>query len=214
MRTAKLTDPVETGKSARDDEELAALGIDKAGAAAGDGEGLAFKPIPPERARITRPFDGYPLKKFKFGEVETFTAFIVALNPTVPVPQDPANKKVRTKKGMVQVNTYHSRVIRDRETKENEQVRFDREITIGGSKFLCAIVPSHNVRAQICFKHDPQKNRVEVDRRYMLLDSEQAGRLKKVFDQVINPKLNMERDAKFIAGESTEDGGEAEPVQE
>lgn len=199
-----LKDPVErsAGKAA-EKAELSALDIRNV-----DKEELSFKPIPPERARITRPFDGYPLKKFKHGQVETFTAFIVALNPTVPVIQDPANQK--------KFKTYHSRVIRDTETRENFIVMFDREIEIKGTVYQCAIVPSHNVRAQIVFKYDTTKKvpKIEVDRRYLLLDSDQDSRLKRVFEQVINPTIKMERDAAFITGESNTDTGEASHLEE
>jgi hypothetical protein len=179
------------------------LDIKKAG-------GLTFKPIPPERAKVSKPFDGYPLKKLKFGEVETFTTYIVALNPTVQVVQDPSNRKVKTQSGMVQVHNYHSRAMRDKETRENVQVMFDRNIEVEGRVYQCAIIPSHNVRAQVCFNFDTQKNRIVVDSRYLLLDSDQDSRLKRVFEQVINPNIKMEREAAFIAGESKEDAGEAE----
>ena len=200
---AKLVDPVAKSGEKQEAAELGALDIKKAG-------GLTFKPIPPERARVSRPFDGYPLKKLKFGEVDTFTTYIVALNPTIQVVQDPSNRKVKTKTGMKQVHNYHSRFIRDRETKSNTICMFDRDIEVDGRMYQCAIVPSHNVRAQICFAFDAQKNRIVVDNRYLLLDSEQDNRLKRVFEQVINPNIKMEREAAFISGESKEDAGEAE----
>ena len=204
MARAKLIDPVAKGKT-----ELGALDIKKAG-------GLTFKPIPPERARVSRPFDGYPLgsKKIKFGEIDTFTTYIVALNPTVQVVQDPSNRKVKTKEGMVQVHNYHSRFVRDRETKSNTICMFDRDIEVDGRSYQCAIIPSHNVRAQVCFNYDAQKNRIVVDSRYLLLDSEQDSRLKRVFEQVINPNIKMEREAAFISGESKDDTGGVEPVTE
>jgi len=204
MARAKLIDPVAKGKT-----ELGALDIKKAG-------GLTFKPIPPERARVSRPFDGYPLgsKKIKFGEIDTFTTYIVALNPTVQVVQDPSNRKVKTKEGMVQVHNYHSRFVRDRETKSNTICMFDRAIEVDGRSYQCAIIPSHNVRAQVCFNYDAQKNRIVVDSRYLLLDSEQDSRLKRVFEQVINPNIKMEREAAFISGESKDDTGGVEPVTE
>lgn len=203
MARPKLVDPVAKGGEQQEKDEMAGMDIKKAG-------GLSFKPIPPERARVNRPFDGYPLKKIKFGEVDTFTTFIVALNPTVQVVQDPANRKVKTKNGMEQVRNYHSRVIRDRETRENIICVFDRDIEVEGRAYHCAIIQSHNVRAQVCFAFDPQKNRIVVDSRYLLLDSEQDSRLKRVFEQVINPNIKMEREAAFIAGESKTDTGETE----
>jgi len=205
MPRANLVDPVAKGGEQQERSELGALDIKKV-------DGLTFKPIPPERARISKPFDGYPIgsKKLEFGKVDTFTTYIVALNPTIHVIQDPSNRKVKTKAGMVQVHNYHSRVIRDRETKENILCMFDRDIEVDGRTYQCAIIPSHNVRAQVCFAYDPQKNRIVVDSRYLLLDSEQDSRLKRVFEQVINPNIRMEREAAFISGESKEDAGEAE----
>ena len=203
MARKKLVDPVARSGEKQEAAELGALDIKKAG-------GLTFKPIPPERARVSRPFDGYPMKKLKFGEVDTFTTYIVALNPTIQVVQDPSNRKVKTKDGMKQVHNYHSRFIRDRETKSNTICMFDRDIEVDGRMYQCAIIPSHNVRAQVCFNFDAQKNRIVVDNRYLLLDSEQDNRLKRVFEQVINPNIKMEREAAFISGESKEDAGEAE----
>ncbi|TSA53377.1 MAG: hypothetical protein D4R45_05670 [Planctomycetaceae bacterium] len=215
----KLTDPVEDGK-VKKDNDLQALDMSNAA--------LSFKPIPPERARITRPFDGYPIgsrkvtigtyknKKGKAQDLVIPSTYIVALNPTVPVYQDPSNKKVKTKEGMVQIKTVHARVIRDRELNENIHVPFDREMTIGEQTYQYAVVSAHNVRAQICFKYDTTKKvpKIEVDRRYLLLDSEQISRLKQVFEQVINPRLRMEREAAFITGESETDTGGVEPITE
>lgn len=210
MPRPKLIDPVQKAGTAQEEKELGALDIKKTG-------GLTFKPIPPERARVTRPFDGYPLgsKKIKFGLVDTFQTYIVALNPTVPIAQDPSNRKIKQKDGhMEQVRTAHSRVIRDRETKSNTICVFDRDIEVDGRMYQCAIIPSHNVRAQVCFNLDPNNGRIKVDSRYLLLDSEQVGRLKRVFEQVINPLVKMEREAAFISGESQTDTGEVEPITE
>ncbi len=176
---------------------------------------LSFKPIPPETARITRPFDGYPFKRLIMGKVKTYEHCVVALNPTVPVPQDPANRRVKQKDGTLKrVETCHSRVIRDRENNENVHVPFDRAFEVDGRMYQCAIVESHNVRAQICFNYDAQKQRIVVDPRYLLLDVAQRNKLKDVFSQVINPLIKMEREAAFIAGESTTDVGGADLVSE
>ncbi|MFH2076880.1 MAG: hypothetical protein ABIJ57_16330 [Pseudomonadota bacterium] len=203
-----LVDPVagETGKEASDEMEV--MDLKKAPT-------LSFQPIPPETARITRPFDGYPFRKFKVGLFNTYEHCVVALNPTVPVPQDPANRKVKQKDGkMGQVRTCHSRIIRDRETNENIHVPFDRDVEVDGRPYQVAIMESHNVRAQICFFYDPQKQRIVVDPRYLLLDVGQRNKLRDVFQQVINPNIKMEREAAFIAGESKEDAGGADLVPE
>jgi hypothetical protein len=177
-------------------------------------EDLAFKPVRPEAARTVRPFDGYPLKKVKIDGKDVISTYIVALNPTVQVRQDPSNKKVKTKQGLVQVNTTHSRFIRDYEEQENNIVSFDRTITIKGQDYFYDVVPSHNVRAQLFFKFDNEKQRIVVDPNYMLLDSDQESRLKRVFEQIMNPALKVEREASFISGESQSDAGETDPLKE
>ena len=92
---------------------------------------------------------------------------------------------------------------------------FDRTITVKGQEYMYAYVPSHNVRAQLFFKFDNDKQRIIVDPNYMLLDSEQESRLKRVFEQIINPALKLEREASFISGESKDDtGGAVEPLKE
>lgn len=184
----------------------------------GDGKGkdeglkgiseLNFQPIPVKAARISKPFDGYPMKKVRIGEADTFLAFVVALNPTVPVRLDPANRKVKQKDGtFAQVKNTHARFIRDYEENENVEVVFDRIVEVGGKEYYCAIVPSHNVRAQLCYKYVEKNQRIEVDTNYLFLDTDQDQRLKRVFEQIINPKLRLEREASFISGESKEDPG-------
>ena len=177
--------------------------------------GLDFQPIPVAAARVSRPFDGYPMKKVKIGEAQTFAAYVVALNPAVPVRQDPANTKVKQKDGTFQqIKNHHSRFIRDYESGDNNEVVFDRVVEIGGREFFCAIVPSHNVRAQLCFKYDNERRRVEVDADYLFLDTAQDQRLKRVFEQIINPKLQLEREASFISGESNDDAGDEKTLTE
>ena len=51
--------------------------------------------------------------------------------------------------------------------------------------------------------------RIEVDPNYLFLDLEQNQRLKRVFEQIINPKLKLEREAAFISGESNVAGEQA-----
>jgi len=207
MARPRLTDPVDKGKAAAlEAGEADSVDIRKTEPT------LNFKPIPPSSAQVSRPFDGYPLKSIEIGEIKTKTAFIIALNPTVQVPQDPNNRRIKTKSGMVKVQTYHSRFIRDRENRQNADVQFNIPVEVDGRTYQCAIVASHNVRAQIMYSFDNQKNRIVVDNRYLLLDSEQTSRLKRVFEQVINPNIKMEKEAAFISGESKADTGETEPL--
>lgn len=178
---------------------------------------LEPKAVRPSAARVTNPFDGYPFKKkIKVGEYVDpedrkkkdsmiSASFIVILNPTVQVRQDKSNTKYPN---------YHSRAIRDYEERDNTIIVFDRKMEIKGKTYLYAVVPSHNVRAQLFFKYDNNKQRIEVVSDYLLLDTEQESRLRRVFEQVINPKLKIEREASFISGESKVDTGEGEPLTE
>jgi hypothetical protein len=196
MAAPKKTDPV-AGEGKPTDTALKGIGE------------LNFQPIPLKAARVSRPFDGYPMKKIKIGEADTYLAYVVALNPTVAVRLDPSNRKVKMKDGtFTQINNTHARFIRDYEEKENVEVVFDRIVEVGGKEYYCAIVPSHNVRAQLCFKYNDKAQRIEVDSNYLFLDLEQDQRLKRVFEQIINPKLQLEREAAFIAGESNVAGEE------
>jgi hypothetical protein len=155
------------------------------------------------------------MREVKIGGAATYAAYVVALNPTVQVRQDPANTKVKQKNGTFkQIKNHHSRFIRDYETGDNNEVVFDRIVKIGDREFFCAIVPSHNVRAQLCFKYDNERRRVEVDTDYLFLDAAQDKRLKRVFEQIINPKLRLEREASFISGESKEDSEEEKILTE
>ena len=86
---AKLKDPV--------------AGEEKKGASIKNLEDFEFKPVRPEAARAARPFDGYPLKKVKIDGKDVYATYIVALNPTFQVRQDPSNRKVKTKDGLVQI---------------------------------------------------------------------------------------------------------------
>lgn len=202
MAEAKKKDPAGGSKGKAEDK---VQGVD-----------LDFKPIPMKTEKIPRPFDGYPLMtKVNLGGFEVSGTYVVALNPTVLVRQDPSNKKVKQKDGTFkQVQNAHSRFVRDYEEGDNTEIVFDRELEIKGKSYFCAYVPSHNVRAQICFFYDSKAKRVKVDQKYLLLDTGQSSRLRQVFDQVINPKLKVEREAAFIAGEEKESDGETKPLTE
>jgi hypothetical protein len=219
MGEKKKNDPVGNGKAGKEETALVGIG-EESKVTASKSEKVAvemplnFKPIPQKAAKIRRPFDGYPMKDVKIGEAKTYATYVVALNPTVQVKLDPANHKVKTKDGMVQVKNYHSRMIRNMETRNNEDVVFDRLVEVGGQEYACAIIPSHNVRAQICFSYNSKSKRIDIDSRYLMLDTEQGNRLREVFQQVINPKIKMERQAQFISGESQEDAGEVKPLTE
>lgn len=115
---------------------------------------------------------------------------------------------------MTQMVNYHSRSIRDYENRTNEIVIFDRKLTIGNQDYYCAVIPSHNIRAQLCYKYNSKSKQLETDNRYLFLDEEQSGRLRQVFEQIINPKLKMEREADFLSGTGSQDAGEVKPLTE
>lgn len=170
-------------------------------------ENYTLTPVRPEAAKLKRPFDGYPFKKVKIGDHKFISAFIVAIDPDViKTRQDPSNRK--------KVKNYHAPMIRDYEEQDNMLVTFNKEITINGKMYLYDVVPSHNVRAQLVFKYNAKTKRIEVVPGILLMDDGQVNRLKQLYDQIINPKLKIEREASFIAGESKDDGGESEPLNE
>lgn len=170
-------------------------------------ENYTLTAVKPEAAKLKRPFDGYPFKKVQIGSNKIISTFIVAIDPDViKTRQDPSNRK--------KVKNYHAPMIRDYEEQDNMLVSFDKEITIGGKTYFYDVVPSHNVRAQLVFKYNNKTKRIDVIPGVLLMDDGQVSRLKQLYDQLINPKLKMEREASFIAGESKEDGGEGEPLTE
>jgi hypothetical protein len=105
-------------------------------------------------------------------------------------------------------------MIRDYQEQDNVLVSFDKEIIVSGKTYFYDVVPSHNVRAQLVFRYNANNRKIEVVPGILLMDDGQVQRLKQVFEQIINPKLKIEREASFIAGENHTDGGESEPLTE
>lgn len=203
---AKLKDPVEENDTSIE-KEMDSFDLSK----------LTVQAIPEETARVRRPFDGYPLKYTKINGVKFCLTHLVAHNRIAdPVAQDPSNRKVKTKHtpdgkdGMVQILTYHNRSIRDiaNGNRGNVAVWFDRPVKTANGMFYCSIVPDEYVRAQLCFVHNTKTQRIEIDKRYLLLDLEQKNRLREVFQQIIIPNIRIERAAQYISGESPESPAE------
>ena len=182
-----------------------------------------FKPLDQKTAVSSHPFDGYPTQMVKVGTYmfkgkETDLMIpkhaIVALNPKEVVFKDPSgdrqsvtNRKTGETK-IVNIHAPHNRCVVDYENGGfNTDVCFDREIITEDGKTLgrCAFIASHSARAQIMFKLDQRGERINVDRRYLLLDSGQGKRLRRVFEMIVNPKIKTERLARSISGESEED---------
>lgn len=208
-RPKTYTDPVDGANEAQElEKEMESFDLSK----------VKVQAIPPEAAKASRPFDGYPLKYAGKGKDRLCLTHLVGYNHLAkPLRQDPSNKLKKNGDGkMVKILTTHNRLIKDPETKENLDVVFDRLKRTADGEFYFAIVPSPYVRAQLCFAYDNKLQRIIVDTRYLLLDLDQKDRLKRCFEQVINPQLKIERDAEFISGKSTEAPSEyqEEPVIE
>ena len=176
--------------------------------------------IPSSVTRATHPFEGYPIgRKVKVGETLISTTFIVILNDPDAVFQDESGKRVtqetfkkdakgndiraedadgRLKKPkvasrkIITLKTYHNRITNVPNTGDAIDTVFDRVIKVGNRDEVCAIVPSHSARAQICLALN-KAGRVEVDRRYKLADLNQIGRLRRVFDAVNYQQMKAER---------------------
>ena len=89
--------------------------------------------------------------------------------------------------------TYHNRLIHNYETDMNEDVVFDRDFEMkDGMVRNCAIVPSHNIRAQLVYSLDERTGSIKVDSRYSLLDRNQASRLLRIM-KVINAPTQSEQ---------------------
>ena len=170
-----------------------------------------FQQIPEQAARRASPFEGYALKPpIKIGEVEFSRTFIVGLNPMVYVAHDPSGDKVtvfdKRKKKDVIVNyqTVHSRMVPDWEQGgQNTDVVFDRELQLKDGKVKVAIVPSGAVRSMLVLKLT-RDGAARVNKRYVLLDTDQWKRLRRWFQMITQPKRKAERDAAAIMGESQE----------
>lgn len=180
-----------------------------------------FKPLQQRAAATPHPFDGYPRRMVKVGtfaggkkDLMMPSYAVVALNPKEVVPQDPSGQRqsIREKKSgrekIVDIYAPHNRCVVDYENGgQNTDVCFDRTIELGNGQKLerCAFIKSHSVRAQIMFKLDGRGERIQVDGRYLLLDTGQSSRLRRVFEMIVNPKIKKERLSKAISGESDED---------
>lgn len=183
-----------------------------------------FKPLQPRMSSAPHPFDGYPNNMVKVGEVQNGpnpkarkdimvpSYAVVALNPKEAVFEDPSgNGQSVMKNGKeVRVNIYapHNRCVVDYEAGGvNVDICFDRTIELEEGKSLarCAFIKSHSARCQVMFKLDIKGERIQIDNRYLLLDTGQASRLRRVFEMIINPKIKNERLARAISGESEED---------
>ena len=203
VREGSLIDPVAEGQ-ARDemeqqDREIDAMVIDNLSLA-------DFQPMPVDAARQPHPFEGYPQQKVKIGEYKdrmgkmiplmVSKTHIVGLSPKEYVHQDPSGKNVshivNGKETFVTIKTYHNRIVRD-QMGRNQIVQFDREAVFPDGTLRIAIVPDHTARAQLFFTVERKTGKVIPDRRYLLADGEQRGRLRRVFEAFHYQQTRSER---------------------
>ena len=167
-----------------------------------------FKPLPVQAAKQVHPFDGYPFpKKIKIGtykekgvekDLMVCPTFLVALAPNEYVHQDISNKGVsQVSNGVERVvdfETFHNRsVVNSRG--QNTDIVFDRTVTLPSGKKITrvAIIDDHLCRAQVMFSVNRRSGKVEVDTRYIILDQDQAGRLRKTFEMFNYQQTKSER---------------------
>lgn len=202
-KQGKLVDPVDGLNEENElEKESAALDISK----------LTPVAIPLSAAKVSRPFDGYPVKNIrlplkkptvidgkKVSDIGVCLTHIVLYNHVhSPIAQDDSAPRVKGKT----LQTYHNRYVRDAANggNSNVSVHFDRPIETAKGEFYGSIIPDPYIRCQLCFKLNPQTNRIEIDNRYLLLDADQFNALKKCYEQVINPQLKIEKAADYISG--------------
>lgn len=186
MAKDKVVDPIDSIFAAREsnpEEDMLTL------------ENLSIsdlKVIPREMAQSSHPFDGYPIKKQRVQGIDRpiNLTHLVALHPNFSVPQDPSGVgyTVRDQKThqmkTINLETSHGRTVVDYENgRRNVMVIFDRKVKLGdGTELKCAVVPSHSARAQLAFMMN--KDKIVPDTRYILIDRDQAKRLRQVFERV------------------------------
>lgn len=201
----QLRDPAETIRQAKQAE-------DNIGSVRSMDD-LTFVPIPRSRARASSPFDGYPFKpKVEIGQdkgkpVMVSASYIVAVAPSVKKPDDPSGQGVsimsRGQEKIVNLPSYHSRTFVDHDRGgATTEVVFDREWVQGGTRLQYAIVTSHAVRSQLMYLYNDRSRRIETDTRYIWPDPDQASRLRKLFEMILNPKIRVEQLASIVAGET------------
>lgn len=226
----KYQDPVDKGKAQKDRADVKAqeekLSFSRLKLA-------DFKAVPRRAAQIPHPFEGYPERMMQAGtytvdNTNTLHAdpneigkekplminatHVVALSPSLGVEQDPSGRNIMVgdpAKGtekMVTIHTSHNRVVSYGGM--SFDAVFDRILELeDGQKVRYCLVPDPVYRAQIIFFWNAAKGSdgaIDTRPDYLLLDSGQVGRLRQVFQMIINPRLKIERVARAISGESEE----------
>jgi len=213
----KLTDPVE-GKISDQEPDEESFGTSEHDESVLSETEIGA--LPEKITQTPNPFDGYPLaRKVKVGEVMVSATYIMLLKDPDNIFQDPSGRGVtheffaKNKQGedirledadgklkkpkvekrtSVTLKSYHNRITVHPITGEATDTVFDRYIMVGSRERMCALVPSHIARAQICLMVD-NKGVIRIDRRYELADPKQASRIREVFNQVHYQQMKTER---------------------
>ncbi len=100
--------------------------------------------------------------------------------------------KVKSRK-IINLRTSHNRVTTNPGGgRDSHDSVFDRKVMVKNrGEMMCAIIPDPIHRAMVCFKLE--KGRMVVDKRYMLADPKQKGRLRDVFRKVHYQQMKAER---------------------
>lgn len=173
-----------------------------------------FSPVAQKMASgASDPFTGYHMEKIelpgvhdeKGAPIKKPKTFIVALSPSLSVPQDKSGKGVtiqhpKTKvTNIVDIPSSHSRIVKDA-SGQNHEIVFDRDIeTKDGKNLKYAIIADHLMRAQCIFR--TVKGKLRVDDRYVLMDTKQDSRLRELFVRFNYQELKHERSAKKFDSE-------------
>jgi len=176
--------------------------------------------LPDKIVRTKNPFDGYPLaRNVKVDNFMTSATFIILLKNPEDIFQDPSGKGVSheffaknkagedirledadgklkkpkvEKRTTINLMTHHNRVTVHPITGNTTDTVFDRKVMVGNRERICAYVPSHVDRAQICLMLD-KRGIMQIDRRYELADPKQGSRLQDVFRQANYQQMKAER---------------------
>ena len=215
----KYKDPVEQGeaKEKREAQEIEALekAVDINSLSLDD-----FKAASVADVRSRHPFDGYPERDVVVGEyggkpLKIKLSHIVAY--TGKIHSDPSGKRVTL--GYPELRNKEGQVIRP-STERMGSIKpsmsfrakdyesggvdidcvFDRTIKVAAAKgsdemrdleHVC-FVPSPSVRAQLMFRYNSKTERIEANPDMKLADPNQIGRLRRIFEMIINPRIRLE----------------------
>ena len=226
-----MTDPVEKNQGDQQEKDNKALeeAFDISNLKISD-----FKSAQLKDARPRHPFDGYPDRRIQIGTYpenpnnpkSKELPLIVNLTHLIvfkeEVKQDKSGERVslgfpemRNNEGkIIRPNTQKTGTIRtahNRRAKDYESggvdvdIVFDRTINLAdGQLDQAAIVPSPSVRAQIVFFYNSKTERIEHDSRYLLADSGQISRLRRVFEMIVNPRIRLEESIKATFDNSSD----------